>query len=337
MNPFNTSTRASLLPCVPSIAAGALGLLMTASIHAQPAAFPSKPVRIIVPSAPGGGVDNVARMWADCASPKLGQTVVVENRAGANGIPAIQALKQSDLDGHTVLLAGMSQLTITPYVFAKPPYDVQKDIEGISLVLSSPYILAAAPGSNIQNIAGIASATDGKAGGLNFGSPGNGSPAHLMSAILGQKLGVKFTHIPFQGEAPLMTNLIGNQVDLAPFIVGTALEQARAGRIKPLAILGQKRLDDLPQVPTIAEALNAPELSHGSWTAIVSRAGTPAAAVEKLHAVTQQCLAEPAVQRRIATMNGAPLPAPSSAVAAYVKRDTALWRPLVQQLGVRND
>lgn len=299
--------------------------------------WPAKPIKLIVPSAPGGGVDTVARIWANCAATRIGQPLVIENRAGANGLPAVQALKQAPADGYTLFIAGMSQLTITPYVYAKPPYEVARDFEGVSLVVSSPYLLVASPGSKIDRFADIGKAAAAAPAGLNFGSPGTGSPAHLMSAILADKLKAALVHVPFQGEATALTSVVGNQIDLAPFIAGTALGNVKAGKIKALAVLGSARLADLPTVPTVAELLGSAELAHGSWTALMARSGTPAAVVQKLHAATQQCLQEPDVVQRYQGMHAVTLPGTRADVADYIRRDTDVWKPLVARLGVRND
>lgn len=332
--------RHSLLPssCGRSLLAlAAAACALAASPLQAQEAWPNKPIKLIVPSAPGGGVDAVARIWANCAGPKLGQPLVIENRAGANGIPAIQALKQAPADGYTLFIAGMSQLTITPYIYAKPPYDVAREFEGVSLVVSSPYLLVASQGSKIEKYADIAKAAAAVPAGLNFGSPGTGSPAHLMSAILADRLKANLTHVPFQGEAPALTSVVGNQIDLAPFIAGTALAQVKAGKIKALAVLGNARLADLPNVPTVSEVMGSPELSHGSWTALIAKSGTPAAVVQKVHAATQQCLQDPEVIQRYQGMHAATLPGAVADVADYIRRDTGVWKPLVARLGVRNE
>lgn len=328
--------RAARPPLLALLAAAGCCAVATPQAWAQES-WPAKPIKLIVPSAPGGGVDTVARIWANCAAARIGQPVVIENRAGANGLPAIQALKQAPADGYTLFIAGMSQLTITPYVYAKPPYDVARELEGVSLVVSSPYLLVASPGSKIEKFADIGKAAAAAPAGLNFGSPGTGSPAHLMSAILADKLKAALVHVPFQGEATALTSVVGNQIDLAPFIAGTALGNVKAGKIKALAVLGNARLADLPTVPTVAEVMGSSELAHGSWTALIAKAGTPAAVVQKVHAATQQCLQEPEVIQRYQGMHAVTLPGAVADVADYIRRDTGVWKPLVARLGVRNE
>lgn len=322
------------------LAAGLLstvGLATATVAHANSADWPQKPIRLIVPAAAGGGSDNIARTWADCIGPKLGQPIVVDNRGGAFGIPAIQALKQGAADGYTLFFSGMSHFAITPYIYAKQPYFPEKDFEPISLLVTAPYILATNPKSKIANFGDIANAAKDVEGGLNFSSPGNGSPAHLMQAILSEKMQAKFTHVPFQGEPAGLTALAGDQIDLGLFVASTALPQATAGKIKALAVFGEKRMAELPGVPTINEVLKAPELSHGSWGAIVAKSGTPSAIVNKVHEKTQQCLRDPALIQRYEAAKQVVVLGPVSDVRKYAERDTAMWKPLIQKLGVRNE
>lgn len=321
--------RSCLLPASCLMALGTVG--------AQTTDWPQKPIRLIVPATAGGGSDAIARMWADCIGPKLGQPLVVENRGGAFGIPAIQALKQSPADGYTLFFAGMSHYAITPYIYAKQPYYPEKDFEPISLLVTAPYILATGPNSKINNFADILKQGKTAAGGLNFGSPGNGSPAHLMQAILAEKMQTQFMHVPFQGEPAAITSLAGDQIDLGLYVASTALQQAVTGKVKALAIFGEKRMAELPNVPTINEVINAPELSHGSWGAVVAKSGTPSAIVSKVHEKTQQCLQDPTLIKRYEAAKQVIVLGPTSDVKKFADRDTAMWKPLVQKLGVRND
>lgn len=316
---------------------GVSGVLTVGVAQAQDTDWPQKPIRLIVPAAAGGGSDNIARMWADCIGPQLNQPIVVENRGGAFGIPAIQTLKQSEADGYTLFFAGMSHFAITPYIYAKQPYFPETDFEPISLLVTAPYILATNPNSKITKFEDIPAVSKTVQGGLNFSSPGNGSPAHLMQAILSEKMKTQFTHVPFQGEPAGITALAGDQIDLGLFVASTALPQAVAGKVKALAVFGQERMPELPNVPTISEVLDAKELSHGSWGAVVAKNGTPSEIVKKIHAKTQVCLQDPAVVKRYEDAKQVVVLAPIDDVMKYAARDTAMWKPLIQSLGVRND
>jgi|GEM_PF-281867 len=316
---------------------GVSGMLTISVAHAEDRSWPQKPIRLIVPAAAGGGSDNIARTWADCIGTQLKQPIIVENRGGAFGLPAIQALKQSETDGYTLFFSGMSHFSITPYIYANQPYFPEKDFEPISLLVTAPYLLVTNPDSKISTFADIPEVSKTVEGGLNFSSPGNGSPAHLMQAILSQKMNTQFTHVPFQGEPAGLTALAGNQIDLGLFVASTALPQAMAGQVKPLAVFGEQRMAELPDVPTISEVLDAKELSHGSWAAIVAKSGTPSNIVNKIHEKTQVCLQDPSISKRYQDAKQVVVLAPVEDVMKYAARDTAMWKPLIQSLGVRND
>lgn len=304
---------------------------------AQSSGWPDRPIRLLVSAPAGGGTDSLARIWAECAGAKLGSSVVVENRPGASGVVAVQGIKRAPADGYTLLLAGMSHMAITPYIFAKQPYDPLQDLEGVSLLVTTPYILAVGPRSRVTSFEALTNLSKSSPGSVNFGSSGIGSPMYLMQAIIAERLGVKFTNVPYQGEAPGMVALQGDQIDVMPFISATALPSLADGRIKAIAVFSEKRLDKLPGVPTAEELLGTPELSHGSWASIVARSGTPAAVVQKIHSATQQCLADPSVIKRYAASQQEVVPAPISAVKEYTLRDTAIWKPIIQKLGIRNE
>lgn len=299
--------------------------------------YPSKPIRVIVPSTPGGGSDPIARLMGTCLTAKLAQPIVVDNKGGANGLIAVQDLKRAPADGYTVMLAGMSQLAITPYIYKTRPYDVSTEFEPVSLLVSGPFILAASLPSGIKSFNELQSTVQ-RSNALSFASPGPGSPAHLISAVLAEKLNIQITHVPFQGEAAALTTMMSGEVQTGTFLAGTALQQITAGKVRALAVLGTKRLAELPDVPVITELTPSPELTRGSWTAFVVKTGTPAEAVTKLHAATQQCLTDGAVTATLKTMNVAPLTGTTPAdVTSYVRNDTSTYKPIVERLGLRND
>ena len=299
--------------------------------------YPSKPIRIIVPSPAGGGADPLARLLGTCLGSKLAQPIVIDNKGGANGLIAVQDLKRSPADGYTVMLAGMSQLAITPYIYKTLPYDVNTDFSPVSLLVSGPFILTASLPSGIKSFNELQSAAQ-RANGLSFASPGPGSPAHLISALLAEKLKAPITHVPFQGEAAALTTLMSGEVQTGTFLAGTALPQVNAGKVRALAVLGPKRLADLPDVPTITELVPMPELTRGSWTAFLVKAGTPPEAVTALHAATQQCLTDSTVAATFKVINVTALVGTTPAdVTTYVRNDTATYKPIVERLGLSNN
>lgn len=319
--------------CVASVAClAALGVAA-----AEPVDWPQRPVRLIVPAAAGGASDGMARMWADCMQPRLGQPVVIDNRPGAFGIPAIQALKQSARDGYTLLFLGMSNFAIAPYIHSRQPYFPEKDFEPVSLLTTVPYILVSGPRSRIASFGDISTMSKNTPAGLNFGSPGYGSVGHLMQAILAERMQARFMHVPYPSEAAGITSIAGDQIDLMLFAASTALPQAVSGRVKALVIFGHKRMPELPDVPTVGEVLNSPELAHGSWGAIVAKSGTRREIVDKAHELTRQCLQDPVFIKRAEAAKQVVVPGAVSDLTRYAERDTALWRPIIQKLGARVD
>ncbi|MFP5446263.1 MAG: Bug family tripartite tricarboxylate transporter substrate binding protein, partial [Betaproteobacteria bacterium] len=239
----SASTRAPRL-----LALAALACLAGGALAQQPGGYPTKPIQLIAQQPPGSGSDAMTRVWADCAARELGQAVVVQNKPGANGILAINYLKSQPADGYSLLSIGMSQMTITPYVYKQPPYDPQHDFDGVAVLGTSPLVLAVPPGMGIASLADLQKLARSTPGGINFGSPGKGSPAHLLTSALVDKLGVPGTHVPFVGEGAGLTALMGQQIHAMTLVIGTAAAQVKAGKLVPLALFGAQRSALLPDV-----------------------------------------------------------------------------------------
>ena len=190
-----------------------------------------KPIQLIAQQPPGSGSDAMTRVWADCAARELGQPVVVQNKPGANGILAVNYLKAQPADGYNLLSIGMSQMTITPYVYKQQPYDPLRDFDGVAVLGTSPLVLAVPAGQGIASLADLQKLARATPGGINFGSPGKGSPAHLLTSALVEKLGVPGTHVPFVGEGAGLTALMGQQIHAMTLVIGTAAAQVKAGAV----------------------------------------------------------------------------------------------------------
>ncbi|WP_198971626.1 Bug family tripartite tricarboxylate transporter substrate binding protein [Xylophilus sp. ASV27] len=316
------------------IAAACAFAALGASAQTPPYPDPHKIIQIVAMQPPGSASETMARSWAECAARQLGQPVIVQNKPGANGVLAVRYLESQPRDGYTVMFIGMSQMAITPYIFKKPPYDPQKDFDGIALLSNTSMILTASPGSGIRSLADLARVARESKGQLNFASPGNGSPAHLLTTALADKLGAPMTHVPFVGEAAGMTSLMGNQVQLMTLVLGTAIPQVKAGKIVPLAVLAPQRSALLPDVPALAELMDFKDLERPAWGALVAAAGTPRPAIERLNAVTQQCMADPALRERYAGMSISTVRSTPEDVKLWAARDAQVWRPLIEKLGL---
>lgn len=311
----------------------ATGLLCAAGAWAQ--AYPAKPIQLIAQQPPGSASDAMTRIWADCAAHELGQSVVVMNKPGANGVLAINGLKGQAADGYTLMSIGMSQMSITPYTYRQRPYDPGADFDGVAVLGTSALVLAVPTGEGLARLADLQKLAKATPGGLNFGSPGKGSPAHLLTTALLDKMGASGTHVPFVGEGAGVTALIGKQIQAMTLVIGTAAAQVKAGRLHALAVFDTQRSPLLPDVPTVAELLPAAaDLARPSWIAIVAKAGTPAAAVARLGAVTEQCRGNAQYRSRLEAMSVVITPSTPADVRAWAARDAAVWRPLIDRLGL---
>ncbi|MFV0678171.1 Bug family tripartite tricarboxylate transporter substrate binding protein [Variovorax sp. tm] len=304
----------------------------------QPAPYPTKPIQLIAQQPPGSSSDSMTRIWADCVSHELGQPVVVQNKPGANGILAISTLKGQKLDGYTLMSIGMSQMSITPYTYKQHPYDPASDFEGIAVLGTSPLVLTVPAGEGVSRLADLQALAKATPGGLNFGSPGKGSPAHLLTTALLDKLGVPGTHVPFVGEGAGVTNMMGKQIQAMTLVIGTAAPQVKAGKLVALAVFDTQRSKLMPDVPTIGEALPAAaDLARPAWIAIVGKTGTSSQIVSKLNTATEQCRSNAQYRSRLEAMNVTITPSSPSDVHALAARDSAVWRPLIDKLGLATE
>lgn len=313
-------------------------LLLAGTALAQPGAYPAKPIQLIAQQPPGSGSDAMTRVWADCAARELGQPVVVQNKPGANGILAVNYLKAQPADGYNLLSIGMSQMTITPYVYKQQPYDPLRDFDGVALLGTSPLVLAVPAGQGINKLADLEKVARATPGGINFGSPGKGSPAHLLTSALLEKIGVPGTHVPFVGEGAGLTALMGQQIHAMTLVIGTAAAQVKAGKLVPLALFGAERSPLLPDVPTVAQALpSAADLARPAWIAVVAKAGTSPELLQKLNAVTEKCRGDAQYKTRLEAMNVSLTSSAPGDVRTWAARDAGVWRPLIDKLGLATE
>ncbi|MBO9646103.1 MAG: tripartite tricarboxylate transporter substrate binding protein [Pseudacidovorax sp.] len=318
--------------------AGLGSFFVAAAASAQAPAYPAKPIQLIAQQPPGSGSDAMTRVWADCAAQELGQPVVVQNRPGANGILAVSALKGQAADGYTLMSIGMSQMSITPYTYRQHPYDPATDFDGVAVLGTSPLVLTVPAGEGVARLADLQKLAAATPGGLNFGSPGKGSPAHLLTTALLDKLGVAGTHVPFVGEGAGMAALMGHQIQAMTLVGGTAAPQVKAGKLVALAVFDNQRSALMPDVPTIAELLPAAaDLARPSWIAIVAKAGTPQPLLARLNAVSERCRSNAQYRQRLETMSVTLTASTPADVRTWAARDAAVWRPLIDKLGLATE
>ncbi len=308
--------------------------LACAAPFAQAQAYPSKPVRIIVPQPPGGGFDNVGRLLADRMGKVTGQSFVVENRTGSGTLVGTDAAAKAPADGYTLLVGSVSNLALNPGLYANLPYDSLKDFEPVGLLVSYSYTLVGRkdlPFRNLQEVLAHAKANPGK---LNYASAGNGSGQHVLAAALWHLAKVEVAHVPYRGAQPAYQDLLGGRVDLFFDLSPTARVQVDAGNAKPLAVSGAARNTMHPQVPTVLES-GAADLQLESWFGLFAPAKTPPEVLQKLRADFAKVAAMPDVQESLLKGGGKPMALIGEDARAVVRRDVEHWSKLVKTLGIR--
>ena len=277
------------------------GLLLALSLSSPAAAqsFPSKPIRLIIPFAPGGVVDITARQLGPKLSEALGQPVLVENKSGAGGTLAADFVAKSAPDGHTLLVAFDSH-AVNPHIYkGELRYDTFKDLAPISFIGSIPLLLATSPAFPANDMPAFLSAAKSKPGTISYASVGAGSSGHLAAEQLKLLAKVDMLHVPFKGGAPALSALMGEQVQLIVFAAGAGVPLVRGGKIKALAVSGKRRSSAFPGVPTMAEA-GYPQLDSGAWMGLLAAAGTPAPVIARLNAELAKVLKDPDLIKKLA-------------------------------------
>ena len=264
-------------------------------------AYPSKPIRMIVPFV-AGAPDAAARILAQQLQVQMGQPVLVENRPGANGLPGTDLVAKADPDGYTVLMVSTS-IVINPSLYRKMPFDVQKDLEPVSAVVSGPgYILVVHPALPVKSVKDLIALAKTPGRQLTYGTPGFGNALHLATEMFTTRAGISVVHAPYKGAGPAIADLIGGHIQMMFVTPPLSMSHIRSGKLRPIGFAGAKRWSELPDVPTMAEAGVEGVVLDGGWYGLFAPARTPAAIVNRLHAEVKQALGVPAVRERYASM-----------------------------------
>ena len=303
---------------------------------AQTAAYPSKPIKMVVGFAPGGAADYVARTVGDALGKVLGQSIVVENRAGAGSSIAADAVAKAAPDGYTVLIASPSSISVNPALNPKLTYS-PRDLLPVAKVTSSPLVIAAHPGSGIGSVTELIAKAKKAPGAMNYASSGNGSAPHLGAALFGQIAGVQMQHIPFKGGGPAIQSVIAGDTQVTFGTPPSVLPMVQAGRLKGLAVSTRERTALVPDLPGMAEA-GLPAYAIEFWYGFFVPAGTPPAIVKKLYDATALAVQQPAVKAALAREGtDVALSASPEAFAAFLAEDAKFWVKLVKDAGVTAD
>jgi tripartite-type tricarboxylate transporter receptor subunit TctC len=314
-----------------------LAALFCAVAFAAPAAaqqYPSKPIRIVVTFAAGGGADFVARVIAAKLGEALGQSVVVENRAGAGGGIGAEFVAKSPPDGYTLLLGAAGTMTILPNLQNKVPFDSVKNFAPIGLVGSSPFVLALTPSLAPNTVAELTQRAKASPGKLNCGSSGNGGAPHLACELYKSTAGVDIVHVPYKGLAPAITDLLGGQLQIVFADVGLIAPHLKAGKVKGLAVTGRERSSVLPELPTMIEA-GLPNYQAGTWYGVLAPAGTPPAVVSRLNAELQKIVGSPDIKAQFAVQGIEPAGGTPEQFGALIRDDSARWGRLIKAANIK--
>jgi tripartite-type tricarboxylate transporter receptor subunit TctC len=297
-------------------------------------AYPSKPIRLIVPFPAGGPADIFGRFLAQGMAPQLGQTVVIENISGMSGVLGVDRAAKSPPDGYTLALISSSAASIGPFAMAKMPFDPNKDLALITTVVRVPEVLAVNPALPVNSLAELIAHLKANPGKVNYGSAGPGSITHLAGELLKVESGVNAVHVPYKGAAPAVNDLLGGQVQFGIFDVPVLLPHIRAGKLKALAITSGRRAATLPEVPTTAEG-GYPKVLSDNWYGLVGPLGLPPVVLKRIHAAAVTALSSAEVAEQYAKVGGVPMSSAPEEFSVYLRQDQAKWGAVVKAIGFK--
>ncbi|AGW89660.1 MULTISPECIES: Bug family tripartite tricarboxylate transporter substrate binding protein [Cupriavidus] len=311
--------------CKPLIATALLAWAAVAGAQS----YPSRPITFVVPGPPGGATDTIARALAEDMGKRLGQPIIVDNKPGGAGVVAVQTLTRAPADGYTLLVTHSSPLINTPYLYASVPYNVRRDMAFITEICVGKIVLAVnreVPASNVSEFMAWAARNKGK---VSYGSYGVGSFPHLVGAHLNQTKGLEMVHVAYKGEAPMAQDMLAGNISWAIGSVTTLGPHIKSGRLRALAVMGEKRIKELPDVPTMTEAgMKEQEMRPPAWVGLVGRSGTPTAILSRIEAEARASIQSPAMQARMEALALEPV----GNTGVEFKRDFETSEPVMARL-----
>lgn len=320
----------NLRSCLSIMLAGLVSAGMLAG-RANAQDFPSKPIRIVLSYTPGGPTDMLSRLVAEKVSARLGQPITVESRAGANERVATQYVLGQPSDGYTILLVGPAH-AVNPSLFTLP-YDAQKQMKGLIYLVNIPPVLSTNPESGVQSIADLIRLAKQKPGEITYATAGNGTNNHLTMEHFSFLAGIEMQHIPLKGDAPVITEVLGNRVVIASKTLPGVLSHVKAGRLRPLAVASRERAPQLPNVPTLVE--QGLDVVTNTWFGYVVNEGTPPEIVKKLNAEFQAALASADVRERLISVGMTPVGGSAEDFTAFIRADRERWAKVVKARGIK--
>jgi tripartite-type tricarboxylate transporter receptor subunit TctC len=310
----------------------AVAMLVAGPAHAQP--YPAKPIRFIVPQAAGGSTDILSRTVGQKLSEKLGQQVVMDNRAGANGLIGTELVAKSQPDGHTLLAGGTGTIAINVSLYDKIAYDPIRDFAPVILIAYSTSVLVVHPSVPVKNITELVALAKARPGELRYASAGSGSSPHLSAELFKTTAGINVVHVPYKGSTPGVVATVSGETSLMFTGIASALAHIKAGRLRALSVNGPKRSSALPEVPTASES-GLPGFEVDFWIGILAPAGTPRAIVARLNSEVNRILAQDDVKERLVTLGTDPVGGTSEQFAAVIKADVVKWAKAIKASGAK--
>jgi tripartite-type tricarboxylate transporter receptor subunit TctC len=308
---------------------GVAAVLLTLPCEVQAQNYPNRPIRLISPFAAGGGNDVLARVIAAKLADRVGVPVVVENRPGAGAVIGIQTLARSTPDGYTLAL-GSSVLAVAPTLYKKAPFDPNKDFAPVALVAHYPFLLVASASLAAKTMPDLLRMAKERPGEITYASPGNATSQHLFMELLEVKTGIELRHIPYNGTAPAVVDIVAGRVSLMFAAAAPSIPFFKNGTLRALAVSSAARLAELPDVPPVADTV--PGFDESNWSIILAPAGTPSDIVDKLHAELKIVMAMPEVEKQLATIGMMPIISPSPKdLETFISTEVERWGKIVRQ------
>ncbi len=322
-----------------SVVASAMGaalLALAGGAWAQAASYPAKPIRLVVPFTPGGSTDILARAIGQKLSEAWGQSVIIENVPGAGGSIGAERVAKASPDGYTLLMGHIGTLAVNPSLYPNLPYDPVKSFAPVAWVARVPNVLVVNPSIPAKNLAEFVKLVKSRPGAFNYGSGGNGSAANLATEYFKMQTGTSLVHIPYRGTAPAVTDLVGGQIQVLFTGAPAVIAQIRSGQLRALAVSSPKRMDALPDLPTVAES-GYKDFEADQWYGVVAPAGTPADIVAKLNTQINASLGSAELKARLQTEGAMATPDTPAAFGRLIASEIARWKPVITSGRVKAD
>ena len=310
-------------------------VLLAAARAALAQQYPAKPIRLVVTFPPGGAVDIIARIVQPGLSAGLGQPVIIENRGGAGGVVGSEAVARSAADGYTLLLT-LSSITINPALY-RLNYDVERDLMPISLLVSVPQLIAVHPGTPATTLRELVAAAKARPGSYAYGTPGNGTPAHIAGELLKIRTGIDLVHVPYKGGGPALADTVAGHIPVLILTAPAGLPSARSGKLRALAVTTLKRSPAAPDIPSVAEALDLADYDVDSWIAMFAPAKTPEAVITRLHKEVVRVMQLPEVRQRLIEQTADPVGSTPEELQRIVKAELKRWAEVIGKAGIKGE